>query len=43
MSVIKSILAKAFARRVHSKVQKWANNPLVTQEKVFKHWETKIL
>ena len=37
MSVIKSILAKAFARRVHSKVQKWANNPLVTQEKVFKH------
>ena len=32
---IKSILAKPFAKRVFKKVQKWANNPIETQEKVF--------
>ncbi|MEJ6791730.1 MAG: GH3 auxin-responsive promoter family protein [Lacinutrix sp.] len=34
---IKSILAKPFAKRIYKKVQKWANNPIETQEKVFKN------
>ena len=34
---IKSILAKPFASRIYKKVQKWANNPIETQEKVFRN------
>jgi len=34
---IKSILAKPFALRIYKKVQKWANNPIETQEKVFRN------
>merc|ERR1712137_1238177 len=30
-------LAKPFAKRIYNKVQKWANNPIETQEKVFKN------
>ncbi len=33
---IKSILAKLFAKRVYKSVQKWANNPIETQNKIFK-------
>lgn len=33
---IKSILAKIYAKRVAKGVYKWANNPIKTQEKVFK-------
>ena len=36
MLSIKSALAKPFAKRVYKKVQKWAKNPVETQEKVFK-------
>ena len=32
---IKSLLAKPFAAKIYKKVQKWANNPIETQEKVF--------
>ena len=32
---IKSILAKQFAKKIHKKTQKWAQNPIETQEKVF--------
>jgi hypothetical protein len=32
---IKSILAKQFAKKIHRKTQKWAQNPIETQEKVF--------
>ncbi|MFD1615856.1 GH3 auxin-responsive promoter family protein [Gelatiniphilus marinus] len=35
MFSIKSALAKPFAKRVFKRVQKWANNPVKTQEKVF--------
>ena len=35
MISIKSALAKPFAKRVYKKVQKWANKPVETQEKVF--------
>ncbi len=34
---IKSSGAKIFAKIIYQKIQKWANNPLKTQEKVFKH------
>ena len=34
---IKSILAKPFASRIYKKVQKWANDPIETQEKVFRN------
>ena len=34
---LKSILAKQFAKRIYKSVQKWANNPIQTQEHVFKH------
>jgi hypothetical protein len=34
---LKSILAKPFAKRIYIKVQKWANNPIETQEKVFQN------
>ncbi|WGD35783.1 GH3 auxin-responsive promoter family protein [Olleya sp. YS] len=36
MLSIKSVLAKPFAKRVYNKIQKWANNPIETQDKVFK-------
>ena len=36
MLSLKAILAKPFAKRVYKSVQKWANNPIETQEKVFK-------
>ncbi len=32
---IKSALAKPFAKRIFKKTQKWANNPIETQEKLF--------
>lgn len=32
---IKSIAAKIFAKKIHNKTQKWATNPVVTQQKVF--------
>ncbi|WP_298492572.1 GH3 auxin-responsive promoter family protein [uncultured Algibacter sp.] len=35
MLSLKSALAKPFAKRVYKKVQKWANNPIETQKKVF--------
>ena len=35
MLSIKSALAKPFAKRVYKRVQKWANNSIETQEKVF--------
>ena len=37
MASIKSILAKPFAKWVYFKVQKWANNPIETQDAVFKN------
>lgn len=37
MPSFKSILAKPFAKRIYKKVEKWANNPIETQEKVFKN------
>ncbi|WP_299883647.1 GH3 auxin-responsive promoter family protein [uncultured Lacinutrix sp.] len=33
---LKALLAKPFAKRIYKSVQKWANNPIKTQEKVFK-------
>jgi hypothetical protein len=33
---IKSIAAKIFAKKIYEKTQKWANNSLATQQKVFK-------
>jgi len=35
MLSLKSALAKPFAKRIYNKVQKWANNPIETQHKVF--------
>jgi phenylacetate-coenzyme A ligase PaaK-like adenylate-forming protein len=32
---IKSIAAKLFAKRIYAKTQKWAQNPVATQQKVF--------
>lgn len=32
---IKSIAAKIFAKSIHKKTQKWASNPIETQQKVF--------
>lgn len=32
---VKSILAKQFAKKIYKKTQKWAQNPLETQQKVF--------
>lgn len=34
---IKSLIAKQFAKYIHNKTQKWASNPLETQQKVFQH------
>ena len=33
---IKAFLAKQFAKKIYDKTQKWADNPIETQEKVFK-------
>ncbi|MCB4807289.1 GH3 auxin-responsive promoter family protein [Tamlana sp. 62-3] len=35
MISLKSALAKPFAKRVYKNIQKWANKPIETQEKVF--------
>ncbi|MCF7559588.1 GH3 auxin-responsive promoter family protein [Sabulilitoribacter multivorans] len=35
MISFKSALAKPFAKRIYNKTQKWANNPIDTQKKVF--------
>ena len=32
---VKAFAAKLFAKRIHAKTQKWANNPVETQQKVF--------
>jgi len=32
---IKSIAAKLFAKKIHKQTQKWASNPIETQQKVF--------
>ena len=32
---VKSLLAKQFAKYIHHKTQKWASNPIATQQKVF--------
>ena len=32
---VKAFAAKIFAKRIHAKTQKWANNPVETQQKVF--------
>jgi len=37
MLSLKATLAKLFAKHVYRKVQKWANNPIETQEKIFKN------
>ncbi|WP_417291552.1 GH3 family domain-containing protein [Corallibacter sp.] len=37
MLSIKSALAKPFAKRIYKKVQKWANNPIETQNKIFQN------
>lgn len=36
MTSIKSVLAKPFAKYIYKRVQKWANNPIETQNKVFR-------
>jgi len=33
---LKSIAAKWFAKRIHRKAQKWVQNPIITQQKVFR-------
>jgi hypothetical protein len=35
MISLKSALAKPFAKRVYKSIQKWASNPIITQQKVF--------
>lgn len=35
MISLKSALAKPFAKRIYKSIQKWANSPIETQEKVF--------
>ena len=35
MISLKSALAKPFAKRVYKKIQKWASNPVETQQNVF--------
>ncbi|WP_418510438.1 GH3 family domain-containing protein [Corallibacter sp.] len=37
MLSIKSALAKPFAKRIYKKVQKWAKNPIETQNKIFQN------
>ncbi len=41
MLSIKSTLAKPFAKRVYKNIQKWANKPIETQQKVFQGLITK--
>jgi len=43
MISLKSALAKPFARRIYRRIQKWANNPIETQEKVFQQLITKAV
>ena len=31
---VKAFAAKLFAKRIHAKTQKWASNPIETQQKV---------
>jgi len=33
---LKALLAKPFAKQIQRKVNKWANHPIQTQDKVFK-------
>jgi hypothetical protein len=35
MESLKSLLAKPFAKIIYNRIQKWANNPIETQNKVF--------
>ena len=35
MISLKPALAKLFAKRIYKKINKWANNPILTQEQVF--------
>jgi phenylacetate-coenzyme A ligase PaaK-like adenylate-forming protein len=37
---IKAFAAKLFAKRIHNETQKWATNPIATQQKVFKELVT---
>lgn len=37
MATIKSVLAKIFAQWIYAKTQKWVNNPIETQNKVFQN------
>ena len=37
MFSLKSALAKPFAKWVYKSIQKWANNPIKTQRKVFEN------
>lgn len=37
MIPFKSALAKQFAKKIYKSIQKWANNPIETQENVFKN------
>lgn len=37
MISLKAALAKPFAKRVYNKIQKWANNPIETQQYVFQN------
>ena len=37
MISLKSALAKPFAKRIYKKTQKWVNNPIETQDKVFQN------
>ena len=32
---LKGFAAQLFAKRIHTKTQKWASNPIETQQKVF--------
>ncbi|GAL62297.1 GH3 auxin-responsive promoter family protein [Algibacter lectus] len=41
MFSLKAALAKPFAKRVFKSIQKWSNNPVETQEKVFRELITK--
>lgn len=34
---VKSIAARIFAKRIHNKIQKWVQNPIETQQKVFRN------
>ena len=34
---VKSVAAKIFAKVIHNKTQKWVQNPIETQQKVFQN------